>query len=117
MRKILVPVDFSDYSLNALEMACYIAKVKDMEIRILHVIEDFYIPQFNMVGVSPVESDTLTKYRTELQESLKSQLSQLAEKTRQKNLKAEYELVSNRVYKGIINDAEVNQVDLIVMGS
>jgi len=39
MKKILVPVDFTSYSENAVRMAGYFAGVKGMEVKLLHIIE------------------------------------------------------------------------------
>jgi nucleotide-binding universal stress UspA family protein len=75
MRKILVPVDFSEYSLNALEVAVYIAKVKEMSIKLLHVMEDSYTAYYNMVGANMVEDNTLFTYRKELQRTITEQLT------------------------------------------
>lgn len=39
MKKIIVPVDFSEYSENALKTAAFIAKKKDAEILVIHMLE------------------------------------------------------------------------------
>jgi nucleotide-binding universal stress UspA family protein len=117
MRKILVPVDFSEFSMNALDVAIYIARVKEMTIRLLHVTEDSYTPYYNMVGIGMVEENTLYTYRKELERSLNDQLSEQAEKIRQKNISVEYQILDGTPYKSIIDDAGKQNADLIVMGS
>jgi len=41
LKKILVPIDFSEISLSALDYAAYIANNTGAEILILHVFESF----------------------------------------------------------------------------
>lgn len=41
MKKILVPVDFSQEAMYAVDVACQIARKNDAEITLLHIIEDF----------------------------------------------------------------------------
>lgn len=117
MKKILVPIDFSEFSINALEVASYVAKVKDLQIRILHVIEDSYTPYYNMVGMNMVEDSSLFNYRKELQENLKVQMEELAQKIRAKEIAVEWDTALGSPYQTILKDAEENDVDLIVLGS
>jgi len=117
MKRILVPIDFSDFSMNAVEVACYIAKVKDLAIKILHVVEDSYTPYYNMVGMSMIEDDSLVNYRRDLQQSVREQLIKLTDKIKEKNLSVEADVIIDRPYKGILNHADDPDIELIVMGS
>ena len=117
MKKILVPIDFSDYSMHAIEVASYIAKVTECKVRLLHIVEDSYTPYYNMVGINMVEHSTLFTYQKELQESIKRQLTDLAEKIRKKGIEVESEVVLERAKNAIVKDAEEQNVELIVMGS
>jgi nucleotide-binding universal stress UspA family protein len=117
MKKILVPIDFSDYSMHAVEVASYIAKVRECKIRLLHIVEDSYTPYYNMVGIDMVEHSTLFTYQKELQESIKRQLSELSEKIKKKDIEVEFEVVLERAKNVIVKEAEDQAVELIVMGS
>lgn len=117
MKKILVPVDFSDYSMHAIEVASYIAKVQDCKVRLLHIVEDSYTPYYNMVGFDLVEHSTLFTYQKDLQANIKKQLSELAEKITKKNIEVEFEVVLEKAKNAIVKDAEAQAAELIVMGS
>jgi len=110
MNKILVPVDFSDYSEFALQAAAVIAKQQQAEIIVLH-----------MLGLSEA---VLTKdERQEVAEAM--YYMKLAEKRFDAFLDKEYlkgikvhEIVQNyKVFSEINQAAHENNVDLIVMGS
>ena len=110
MDKILVPVDFSDYSEYALQTAAVIAKQQEAEIIVLH-----------MLGLSEA---VLTK--DESQEVAEAMYyMKLAEKRFDTFLDKEYlkgikvhETVQNyKVFSEINQAAHENNVDLIVMGS
>jgi len=110
MKKILVPVDFSEYSEYALKVASEIAKKQDAEIIVLH-----------MLGLSEA---ILTK--DEAQEAAEAiYYLKLAEKRFTTFLDKEYlkgikvtETVQNyKIFSEINEVATENEVDLIVMGS
>lgn len=117
MKKILVPVDFSEYSYNALEAAAYIAKVKEMEIKIYHAMEDSYTPYVNMTGMGLVEDSSMFNYRKELQENVKAQLVTLAEKYRQRGLNVDFEIAMDKPYKSVLNAVNDSDIDLVAVGS
>ncbi len=110
MKKILVPVDFSEYSEYALKVASEIAKKQDAEIIVLH-----------MLGLSEA---ILTK--DEAQEAAEAiYYLKLAEKRFTTFLDKEYlkgikiiQTVQNyKIFSEINEVATENKVDLIVMGS
>jgi nucleotide-binding universal stress UspA family protein len=118
MEKILVPIDFSTYSLNALDAAVYIAKVKEMSIRLLHVVEDTYTPYYNMAGIGMLEDDTLYRLKKELQEKTTIQLNELAaSKISSQGIDVEIEVLIDNPRKKIIKEIEDQNIDLVVMGS
>ncbi len=110
MKKILVPIDFSEYSEYALQAAATIAKQQDAEIVVLH-----------MLGLSEA---VLTKNEgQEVAEAL--YYMKLAEKRFETFLDKEYlkgikvsETVQNyKIFSEINEVANENDADLIVMGS
>jgi nucleotide-binding universal stress UspA family protein len=114
MKTILVPVDFSKYSENALEVACYMAKIKGMRIRITHVLEDPYLPYYNF-GDFAVLNDAYSQYYSKLEETIREQLNRLSEYVTAKGIQSEYSLenVSNSIADAITDQ----DADLIIMGS
>jgi len=110
MKKILVPIDFSEYSEYALQVAADIAKKQHAEIIVLH-----------MLGLSEA---ILTK--DEAQEAAEAiYYLKLAEKRFKTFLDKEYlkgikitETVQNyKIFSEINEVANENEIDLIVMGS
>ncbi|MEW7289981.1 universal stress protein [Aquimarina sp. 2304DJ70-9] len=110
MKKILVPVDFSEYSEYALQVAAIIAKQQDAEIIVLH-----------MLGLSEA---VLTKNEgQEVAEAL--YYMKLAEKRFETFLDRDYlkgiklsETVQNyKIFSEVNEVAHENDADLIIMGS
>jgi nucleotide-binding universal stress UspA family protein len=53
-KNILVPIDFSDYSKNAISYAKEIAKAYDSQLQLLHIIEETKHPAFSLSGKSSI---------------------------------------------------------------
>jgi nucleotide-binding universal stress UspA family protein len=110
MKKILVPVDFSEPSANALQVAAKIAKQQQAEIVVLH-----------MLGLSEA---VMTKNETQEFEEAKFYM-ELAKKRFQTFLDKPYlrgikikKIVQNyKVFKELNKVSKEQNVDLIVMGS
>lgn len=111
MKRILIPIDFSEYSNEALKAGAEIAKSNDCEIILLHILE---LPQQTSdvfgAGKSIPEimyyKDQMTKKLEKLMDV--DYLSEL-------NISTAYEF--KKVAEGIIDSSIINNVDLIVMGS
>ncbi|WP_109097281.1 universal stress protein [Aquimarina sp. AU58] len=110
MKKILVPVDFSEYSEYALQVAALLAKQQNAEIIVLH-----------MLGLS--EAVLIKNETQEANEAM--YYMKLAEKRFNTFLDKEYlkgikitETVQNyKIFSEINEVAHENEADLIVMGS
>lgn len=105
MKKILVPIDFSDYSINAFQMASYMAKVKGMQIKLLHIIEQ---PAFKL---GEKNSD---EYLSKVEAHTKEHLERLVSLEHTSGLNAEYEV--RRSKAGIVKELLKENCDVIVMG-
>lgn len=110
MKKILVPVDFSDYSEYALEVAASLAKQGNAEIVVLH-----------MLGLSEA---VFTK--DESQEFMEAQFymklakkrfSEFLNKPYLKGIKISETVQNYKIFSEINNVAKEQSADMIVMGS
>lgn len=108
MKKILVPIDFSADSINALEHAISFANIIDADVRMMHVKKSknfempFYFKDFNMVVGKSLED-----FMDILIEKYKSLL---------KN-KLDYKIREGNVFKEITNQAKYDDAYLIIMGT
>ena len=122
-RKILVPIDFSEYSVKAVEYAIWLAENLHGEIRLLHVYSD---PLEDVPRVKQTAS--LEKYRQEVMENFEAQTRQdietftedlkkgiLAEKIT--SARIHYSLVEGSPSEEVLRTAESYKPEIIVMGT
>ena len=106
--KILVPVDFSEQSVVALEQAVSLSRVFNSEIHILNVINEEF-------SLNKLFDD---KDKAQYQERVKQRLQEFAEA---KNAEFGVELktiqVTGKIYNQIVNTANVIDAEFIVMGT
>jgi nucleotide-binding universal stress UspA family protein len=109
MKKILVPIDFTDNSNNAFRMATYMARVKGMAIKLLHIIEE---SRFNFGKIPFFKKDENMEREMEL--STREQMERLAALIRTNEINIDYEVRRSKasVAKEILNE----NCDLIIMG-
>ncbi|GAA4281085.1 universal stress protein [Gaetbulibacter aestuarii] len=110
MKKIIVPIDFSEHSEYALETAANLAKKYDAELLVLHMLE---------------MSDVMLTASDDLQNQKAAFFLQLAEQKFEEFLKKDYlkdikitPIVKHfKVFSEVNDVAAENHADLIVMGS
>jgi len=106
--KILVPVGFSEQSLDALKQACLIAKIKKSEVIILSVIEE----QSKISGLlidNPFE---------EIRSKVKDKLDEISEMHSSKfSVKVDSMVASGKIYEQIVEVSSMINANLIVMGT
>lgn len=110
MKKILVPVDFSDPSAYALEVAAKIAEQQEAEIVVLH-----------MLGLSEA---VLTKDETQEYEEAKyymelarKRFKTFLDKPYLKNIKIKQIVQNYKIFKELNKVAQEQHIGLVVMGS
>ena len=106
IKKILVPVDLSEASLNALETAAEIAKRKNASLHALQVIDDtleFYSANNGMSSTSRNSRDILTALVNSIQRS--------------HGIEPEIDFDKGVVSKSILKTAFTRQFDLIILGT
>jgi len=109
LEHILVPVDFSDCSLDALEYAVVVAQQAKASLMLLHVLEP----------VSYGLDFTLSHIRTreQVRESWTKRLEELASSHQHSHVQVEYQLRGGLPADSILDSAQTLPCDLIVMGT
>lgn len=108
-KKILVPIDFSSYSDQALNYAATISKKFNAQVILMHVIES--------LPYSVTDSLVLIDHKRALETTARSLLDNWSKKLREKKVAVTTFLVSGVAYHEIIKKARQEKVDLIVMGT
>jgi nucleotide-binding universal stress UspA family protein len=108
MKKILVPIDFSSDSINALEHAINIANKSNASLTMVYV-------KSNNTLSTPLYFKDLTKKEQHSPEEL---FNIIIEKYKDKFLtNYDYKIHEGKVFKEITNQAKYDNTDLIVMGT
>lgn len=108
-KKILVPVDFSDSSFDALRFAAAVGHKIDAEIIVIHIIETY-------------KYNSRIKQVLDYSEVLEKEVAQSIDDFRTDHpglwgLKTEVKIRNGKIYKEILIAAEEENVDMIVMGT
>lgn len=111
-KRLLVPVDFSPVSLEALATARDLAKTTGASLHLFHSVDDV---AWRYLGY-PLES--LAQVQTTVTDSANEQLRELALQEQREGLTVETTLViSTRPASAIVEFAREHAIDLIVMGT
>jgi nucleotide-binding universal stress UspA family protein len=109
LERILVPVDFSDCSLDALEYAIVVAQQAKASLMLLHVLEPVsYGLDFTLGHI---------KTREQVRESWTKRLEELASSHQHSHVPVEYQLRGGLPADSILDSAQTLPCDLIVMGT
>lgn len=111
-KEILVPVDFSDCSLTALEYALALAGKLGSRVTLLHVVEPALYPQ-NSFSVTPAVDEA----NQTLMSSGRERLAALKERLATERLAIETLVRVGRAQSEISDTANAMGSDLIVMGT
>lgn len=112
MKKILVPVDFSDLSTDVIEKAGKIAKAFQSEVYILHIaMPGSFLYDDNPTGIMIVNPNQEEMIRED--HDLKAMVHYLLEQ----GINAKSALIHGPVINSILDEAEKFGADLIVVGS
>jgi nucleotide-binding universal stress UspA family protein len=109
---ILVPVDFSEYSKNALANANEIAKSYKAKIHLLHIIEETMHPAFSLSGKSSI-FDLIPG----IEEDCRKRTEKIATDTISSKINYEIHIKGGRAANDIIKFAKENSSDLIVIAT
>jgi len=112
VKRILVPIDFSEHSKNALQYAVSFAKQFQSELILIYVVEPTIYPadfSFGQVAVPSIEK--------ELRERGKVELDQLVETQIAGALTARAMVRTGKPFLEIIDTAVEEEVDLIIIAT
>lgn len=112
IRRILCPVDFSDFSRRALDHAVAIAKRYQSTITLLHV---YVVPLPYGAGQGVVPPPSMLTPET--RETLLADLKRFAEDASADSVPVEFEIIEGPVAPAILARAEALPADLLVMGT
>ncbi len=112
LKKILVPQDFSDYSLHALRYAVTFAELFKAELVVLHIVEPIVYPadfSFGQVSIPAMEE--------EIRKHSEEQLNELVEKEIPETVRATPIIRVGKPFIEIVEVAKSQNADLIVISS
>lgn len=110
--KILVPVDFSEYSKMALDYAVQFSKKFNSELILVYVIEPIVYPSDFGLGQIPINQVDF-----EIQSKAEEELRKLIEEKIPTDIKASYTVRTGKPFLEIINAAQENDCDLIIIAT
>lgn len=111
MKKILIPIDFSEYANEALKVGAKIARANNSEIILLHMME---LPHQPSDGFGSGKSIPEIMY---YKDQMVNKLEDLLDNEELKDLDVSTAFEFKKVAEGIIDASIRNNIDLIVMGS
>ncbi len=112
LKKILVPQDFSEYSLHALKYAVTFAELFRSELIVLHIVEPIVYPadfSFGQVSIPAMEE--------EIRRHSEEQLTDLVAKEIPSGIKATPIIRIGKPFIEIVEVAKSESTDLIVISS
>lgn len=116
MKRILVPIDFSETSIDALNSAYTLATKSNAEILLLHVVEDPFQQSFNTMGVADYAPED-NVYLIRLLERTKVRMEELVQDEKYKNIKLRYKIEVGQPFAKISDIINHEKSSLVIMGS
>lgn len=112
IKKVLVPIDFSDYSKSALKYAVNFVKTFNAEIILVYVVEPvIYPPDFSMgqIAMPSINTEWDDRAKDELQKLAKSEIAEIAA--------VKTIIKTGKPFVEIIETAKEENVDLIIIAT
>jgi len=112
IKKILVPIDFSDYSKNSLKYAVNFADQFNSEITLIYVVEPVIYPlDFSMgqIAIPSVNAEWDLKAKEELEKLAKQEIPE--------SFKVSVKIKTGKPFLEIIDTAAEENVDLIIIAT
>jgi nucleotide-binding universal stress UspA family protein len=118
IKTLVCAVDFSEWSLAALDEACALAEETHGSVTAVHVIEWPWheTPTPHVEGIPPEQAAALLDYRRYLETTAKSRLDAVKEDVGRGRCRIETRVVHGKPYAELLCAAEREHADLIVIG-
>jgi nucleotide-binding universal stress UspA family protein len=114
IKRIVVPVDFSQTSLRALDYAVQLSRRLDARLTVVHVVEPVHYPMAgDLVGLG---LDLSTVY-TEIERAARTRLTKLAAKLEARRIVVRSLLTHGTPHYVIVESAKKLKADLIIMST
>ncbi len=113
MKRILVPTDFSKYSINAAKLAAAIARKYEARIFFLHVVS---MPQIE-TGIIPGQTQQDVAEGLFLLKRVRQNFKKLLSQEFLQGLNVAEAIQFDGVYESIVDQCKKHEIDLIVMGT
>ncbi|MEN2283715.1 universal stress protein [Algoriphagus sp. SE2] len=119
MIKVLVPYDFSEQALNALNFTTELAeKIEGVHIEVVNVLEVPYVSSIGTMGGGEIMPEMENQvFFIQLMEKRKEQVADLKEKYKDKKFKFNVKLKLGNAFKSITESILEENPDVVVMGS
>lgn len=117
MKSILVPIDFSEYSRYAMEVALKISLRSKLPIKLLHVVEANYSPGVGVTGDIVFDDDVYQVYMQKMTDHAESVLKKYAEGLTAKGVQVFTQVIPGRAYSVIVDQFAEHEDGLIVLAS
>lgn len=111
-KKILVPIDFSEYSLQALKYVADFAKVFQSEVYLIYVVEPIIYPPDLSIG-----QIALPTLNFQVDEKAKEELDRVAKEELDKETKVQTIVKLGKPYLEILEVAKNEDIDLIIIST
>ena len=112
IERILVPVDFSDYSLQALKYAIELAVSYKARLQILHIVEEIIQPSFYLSG-----SVSTFNLMPDIKGKSKEAIERMLYESKVPEDAADIHIVEGYATRDIVKFAESHKTDLIVIST
>lgn len=116
MKRILVPIDFSEVSIQALNTAYTLAKKVKAEILVIHIVEHPTVDSFNTMGVVDY-SDTDNFFLMKLIERVKEKMDDLVSLPRYADIVLRYKIEIGHPFLKISEIVASEKTSIIIQGS
>jgi len=114
IKKILVPIDFSETASLALEHASFMAKLLKAELHLLYVMESHSF----VSTISQAFSSTKSEYESKIQSSATDKFDEMVKKIHHDTgMPVQSHIEKGKIYKTIISTASDLKADVIIMGT
>ncbi len=112
IKKVLVPIDFSDYSKNALKYAVNFAKSFGADMTLIYVVEPIiYPPDFSMGQIA------IPTISTEWDDRAREELDKLAKTEIPAEVKVKTLIKTGKPFVEIIETATEEDIDIIIIAT